>query len=415
MKFNKLSQLAVVSAIGLLVSTLLAGCYLITIDYVYVAASEGTTASSPGEIYAYAVDGQSGAIRTVLAPVTTGGTQPVSLALTSDNANLYVANQGNKSVVHFAIAYRGQLTQKDSVTLPATPVSVTVNASNTYLYVISGTSSATLTEYALSNGAIGSVVATLQLAVPGFTSDTIIPTGINVLGTGYNNDTITSNGSGTALYVTAYDQSAYNPGGSTTSNANPGWIFGFSVGSNGALSAILGSPWQAGVKPSAVTSDPTGRFVYVTDFASNDLIGYSVFSTHMLNFLLNGPFKTGNEPTAITIDPRGIYMYVTNSLDNTVSAYTIALPTGTPSTVVNSTSSSGNVTDTDPVALAVDPALGRFIYTANHLGNSISGFALNPNTGAISSTLATPYPTGVYPTAVVVLPHGNQATQSITP
>jgi 6-phosphogluconolactonase len=353
MKFNKLSQLALVSAIGLLVSTLLAGCYLITIDYVFVAASEGTAAGSPGEIYGYAVDGQSGAIRVALPLVSSGGTQPVSMALTSDNANLYVANQGNNSVVHFTIAYRGQLTQKDSITLPTTPVSVTVNAANTYLYVISGTSSATLTEYALSNGAIGSVVATLQLTVPGYTSDTIIPTGINVIGSGYNTDTITSNGSGTALYVTAYDESAYNPGGSTTSN--------------------------------------------------------------VLNFLINGPFKTGNEPTAITIDPRGIYMYVSNSLDNTVSAYTIALPTGTPSTVVNSTSSSGNGTDTDPVAIAVDPALGRFVYTANRLGNTLSGFMLNPNTGAISSTLAAPYPTGVYPMAIVIVPHGNQATQSITP
>jgi 6-phosphogluconolactonase (cycloisomerase 2 family) len=415
MKFNKLSQLALVSAIGLLVSTLLAGCYLITIDYVFVAASEGTAASSSGEIYGYAVDGQSGAIRVALPLVSSGGTQPVSMALTSDNANLYVANQGNNSVVHFTIAYRGQLTQKDSITLPTTPVSVTVNAANTYLYVISGTSSATLTEYALSNGAIGSVVATLQLTVPGYTSDTIIPTGINVIGSGYNTDTITSNGSGTALYVTAYDESAYNPGGSTTSNANPGWIFGFAVGSNGVLTPVAGSPWQAGVKPSAVTSDPTGRFVYVTDFASNDLIGYSVLSTHVLNFLINGPFKTGNEPTAITIDPRGIYMYVSNSLDNTVSAYTIALPTGTPSTVVNSTSSSGNGTDTDPVAIAVDPALGRFVYTANRLGNTLSGFTLNPNTGAINSTLAAPYPTGVYPMAIVIVPHGNQATQSITP
>ncbi|MGC9224770.1 MAG: lactonase family protein [Terracidiphilus sp.] len=415
MKFNKLSQLALISAIGLLVSTLLAGCYLITVDYLFVAASEGTAAGSPGEIYAYAIDGQSGAIRTVLPSVPTGGAQPVSMALTSDNANLYVANQGNNSVVHFAIAYRGQLTQKDSVTLPTKPVSVMVNASNTYLYVISGTNSATLTEYSLSNGAIGSVVATQQLTVPGYPSDTIIPTGINVLGAGYNSDTITSNGSGTALYVTAYDESAYNPGGSTTSNANPGWIFGFAVGTNGTLSPVASSPWQAGVKPSAVTSDPTGRFVYVTDFASNDLIGYGVLSTHVLNFLLNGPFKTGNEPTAITIDPRGIYMYVSNSLDNTVSAYTIALPTGTPSTVVNSTSSSGNVTDTDPVAIAVDPALGRFVYTANHLGNTVSGFELNPNTGAIDSTLATPYPTGVYPMAIVVVPHGNQATQSITP
>ena len=79
-----------------------------------------------------------------------------------------------------------------------------------------------------------------------------------------------------------------------------------------------GSPYQAGVKPSALATDPTSRFVFVTDYASNELIGYTVLSTNVLSFMINGPFKTGNEPTSITIDPRGIYMYVTNSLDNTL-------------------------------------------------------------------------------------------------
>ena len=138
------------------------------------------------------------------------------------------------------------------------------------------------------------------------------------------------------MYVTAYDKSAYNPGGTTTSNANPGWIFGYAVGSSGALTAVSGSPYQAGVKPSALATDPTSRFIFVTDYASNELIGYTVLSTNVLSFMINGPFKTGNEPTSITIDPRGIYMYVTNSLDSTLSSYSIALPTGTPSTIVGS-------------------------------------------------------------------------------
>ena len=136
--------------------------------------------------------------------------------------------------------------------------------------------------------------------------------------------------------------------------------------------------------PRALATDPVNRFVYVTDFASNELIGYTVQSGDALNFMVNGPFKTGNEPTAITIDPRGIYIYVANSLDSSVSAYSISLPTGTPSAVVSATSSSGNSTDTEPVAIIVDPALGRYVYTANYLGNSVSGFRLDPNTGALT-------------------------------
>jgi 6-phosphogluconolactonase len=403
MKFSKLSQLFLVSGIGLILASLLTACSLVTIDYVFVAASAGNTSGSAGQIYTYAVDAQSGALRMGAPTVSSGGTSPVAMAVTSDYYNLYVANAGNNSVVHFGIADNGVVTQKDSVTLPNTPVSLAVSPANNYLFVVSGTTSATLTEYSLSSGTIGNAAATLPLTLADYPADTILPTGVTVLA---NAD---------AVYVTAYDKSAYNPGGVTTSNANPGWLFGYSIGSSGALTPASGSPYQAGVKPSALATDPTSRFVFVTDFASNGLIGYTVQSNDSLNFMANGPFKTGNQPSSIAIDPRGIYIYVSNSLDSTVSAYAIALPTGTPSTVVNATASAGNSTDTQPVAIIIDPSLGRFVYTANHLGNSVSGFRLNPNTGAISQLQATPYPTGAIPTALVAVPHGNHATQAVTP
>ena len=153
----------------------------------------------------------------------------------------------------------------------------------------------------------------------------------------------------------------------------------------------------------------------MTDFASNQLIGYTIQSGSVLNFLINGPFRTGNEPDAIVIDPRGKYIYISNSLDSSVSAYVIDLTTGTPSAAVNTTGSQTNVTDTTPVAIIVDPALGRFVYTANVLGNSVSGFQLNPNTGALQPTLTTPYPTGARPAALAAVPHGNHSIQTTSP
>ncbi len=414
MMFSRLSQLFLVSSIGLIVATFLTACQIVTIDYVVVAASAGNTAGSAGQIYTYAADGHSGALRTGAPTVSSGGTAPVAMAVTSDYANLYVANQGNMSVVHFTIAGNGVLTQKDSVTLTAAPVSLAVNSAGTYLYVVSGTTPfGTLTEYSLSTGVIGSATAIESLtldctsSISDFPSDTIVPTGVVVLA---NSD---------AVYVSAYDKSAYNPGGLTTSSANPGWLFGFTVSSTGVLAAPSANcsrtapydVYEAGVKPSALATDPVDRFVYVTDIASNELIGYTVQSGDALDFMVNGPFKTGNEPSAVTIDPRGIYIYLSNSLDSTVSAYTISLPTGTPSTVV----SANNSTDTAPVAIIVDPALGRFVYTANYLGNSVSGFVLNPNTGALTATQATPFSTGANPTALVAVPNGNHATQSTTP
>ena len=413
MKFSKLSQLFLVSTIGLLVATGLTACQLVSIDYVFVADSAGNSAGSAGQIETYAVDAHSGALRIVAPAVPSGGVKPVALAVSGNYYQLYVANAASKNVVHFSIADSGVLTKVDSITLPETPVALAVSAASNFLYVVYGSSSATLAEYPLSSsGAIGAVASQQALSVPGFASDSVVPTGVALIP---NNNNTTVAPANNAVYVSAYDSSAYNPGGTPTSTANPGWVFGFIVGSNGALTPAANSPYQAGVKPSGITADPVSRFIYVTDFASNQLIGYSIQNSGSLNFLVNGPFRTGNQPSAIAIDPRGKFIYNANSLDSSIGGYTISLPTGTPSAIVSTSSVSVFNTDTAPAAIALEPAIGRFIYTANYLGNSVSGFRYDPSNGAVTQTQATPYPSGANPTALAIVPHGNHSLQTVTP
>src|SRR5215472_4722130 len=138
---GKLSKLFLVSAISLIVAGLLSACQLVTIDFAYVA-EEGTSGSN-GIIQVFAVDSQSGALRKAVSGASSGGPSPVAMAVTADFENLYVANQGNNSVAHFTIATNGTLTAKDSVTLADAPVSVAVNHAGSYLFVVSGTTSAT--------------------------------------------------------------------------------------------------------------------------------------------------------------------------------------------------------------------------------------------------------------------------------
>jgi 6-phosphogluconolactonase (cycloisomerase 2 family) len=305
--------------------------------------------------------------------------------------------------VHYTIANNGALTAADSITLVDKPVAIAVNAANTYLYVVSGSTTATLSEYPLSSGTIGTATnITAPLTIPGYAGDSVVPTNIAVLP------------SSAAVYVTVYDKSAYNPGGTTTSTASPGWIFGFAVGSSGALTPSANSPYKAGVKPTGIVAEPANRFVYVTDFASNQMVAYGINNGSTLSYLLNGPYKTGNEPSAITVDPRGEFLYVTNYLDASVSAYSIDLKTGTPSGAVNPTGQAANATESEPVAIAVDPSEGRYVYTANFLGNSISGFRLDPTAGTLKQTQATPYPTGQNPTALAIVPHGNHSLQTVS-
>jgi 6-phosphogluconolactonase (cycloisomerase 2 family) len=439
MKFSKLSQLFLVSSIGLLVATVFSACAITTIDYVFVACSAGSGNASAGQIMIYAVDSQSGALRTGAPTAASGGTNPVSMVVSANYANLYVANAGNSTIVHFTIGLNGNLTaDSHTVTLTTTPIAMAVNSAGTYLYVVSCTAaantafpalncnsnanSATLTEYALSSGVIGSAVSTKTLSLYGsyasYSGDVLVPTGLTVLA---NNGT---NIIGNAVYVTAYDQSAYNPGctptppatSCITSTANPGWVFGYTIGSSGALTALTNGPYEAGVKPSAIAATPVDHYLYVTDYAQSQLIGYTIRDGGAsLAFMPSGPFKTGNEPSAITIDPRGKFIYATNSLDSTISPFSIDLATGIPTVTTNTTGSGSNSTDTQPVAIVIDPALGRFVYTANYLGNSISGFRLDSTSGSLSLNQATPYPTGAKPTAVISIPHGNYSTQAVAP
>jgi 6-phosphogluconolactonase (cycloisomerase 2 family) len=420
------------------VATVFSACAITTIDYVFVACSAGSGTASAGQVMTYAVDSQSGALRTGSPTVSSGGTNPVSMVVSPDYANLYVANAGNSTIVHFSIGINGVLTaDSHTVTLTTTPIAMAVNSASTYLYVVSCTAAAntafptlsctggaTLTEYSLSSGAIGSVAAAKTLTFSGTqyaaystNGDILVPTGITVL---TNNSTVSDN----AVYVTAYDLSAYNPGctptppatSCITSTANPGWIFGYTIGSGGALTALT-TPYEAGIKPTAIAATPVDSYLYVTDYAQGHLIGYTIRdSGNSLAFMPSGPFRAGNEPSAVTIDPRGMFIYATNSLDSTVSPYAITLASGIPTITVNSTSSGGsNGTDPQPVAIVIDPALGRFVYTANYLGNSVSGFRLDSTSGALSQNQATPYPTGYKPTAVASVPHGNYSTQAVAP
>ena len=166
----------------------------------------------------------------------------------------------------------------------------------------------------------------------------------------------------------------------------------------------------AGVRPSASASDPTERFLYVTDAVSNQLYAYTIAANGALTPLTNGPFTTGVYPDGVTIDPSGTYIYVANYNSNTISAYQIAQSTGAPSALAGAAS---YATKTGPTCILVEPAFGRFLYTANFLDSSVTGYKLNPNNGSLAGTENSPYPAAGQPTCAAAVPHGNHPSQHV--
>ncbi len=92
-------------------------------------------------------------------------------------------------------------------------------------------------------------------------------------------------------------------------------------------------------------------------------------------------------PTSVQVDPRGIYVYVSNYNANDVSAYTIDRGTGNATQIAGTTAYS---VDAGPTFILIEPAEARFVYTANFLGSTVSGLALNPSTGALTASAEQP-------------------------
>jgi 6-phosphogluconolactonase (cycloisomerase 2 family) len=408
MKFNKTSQLLLVSAASLLAAGLMTACGTDTVDFVYVASSQAAGTNNYGEIDVFEINSVSGFMRQIpTSPFPSGGRNPVAEAVSGDYSNLYVVNKDDNTIVQFMIGSDGKLYPQNTVNTPGIfPLAVAVHGSNLFvvdtyqplpscssaspcsgsvgvfpLAAASGTGSS-----ATSGGAPGSPVVNpgnsadyWPLTLSGnSSSDILLPTGVNVLA------------SGAYLYVTAYD-----------STANTGYVFGFTIGTGGVLSAVSGSPFAVGVHPSAISSDSTSSYVYVADSTSGNVRGYSVASG-LLSPLSGSPYPAGNQPSAIAVDPKYPFVYVANSLDGNVSAYSIG-NSGALTSVGTYTAG------IDPVAIGIDPGTDHFVFTVNFLSNgangTVSDFEMSTTAGTLINTQHSPYSSNALPTAVAAVPH----------
>ena len=188
---------------------------------------------------------------------------------------------------------------------------------------------------------------------------------------------------------------------------------GTTITVSGGKTVAMG--YAAGVVPSAIAEEPTSRFVYVTDQASNQLIGYTAAASGALVAMVNGPFTTGLFPANLTIDPTGKLIYVVNYNASSVQGYMIDTTTGTPSGAAGGSTGFTTPTGTGPTCVGVDPALGTFLFTSDSLDNTVTGEHLNPNTGGLTAVQNSPFPASGTPVCVVAVANGSHASQSIAP
>jgi len=349
---------------GSLVPNSLLGTYAnpmaITVDrsgkYVYVAHDGGAVA-------AFSLDATTGALAVIDADESIAGVQAAvagtganDLVFNKAGTVLYVANTTDQTISAFRLnAATGALAPVSGSPF-ATGVALSKLAADPagkYLYTID-TPDNRITTFVIDAGTGALTKASRAVARQA--------------------PTVLAVSRGTAP-VTDTPKAAY------VTNRNSNSVSQYTIGSDGAPTAMSTATVQTGSSPRSIAVEPLGRYAYVADYLDNTVAMYSIDAS--TKALSNMPIMAagGTSPTAVATDPSGRFVFVSNygwPGGGTVSAYTIDAASGSLTAVAGSPFAAGN----GSVSLTVDPT-GRFVYVANLLNDTVTAFYIRPLTGAL--------------------------------
>ncbi len=180
----------------------------------------------------------------------------------------------------------------------------------------------------------------------------------------------------------------------------PGTIAVFSIGSDGTLAEVSGSPFA--VPTSARTPNLVGAALTPTAFPATGINGVQ-------NAVCSA---AGNSP------PTSVYLYAVDSDNYLVWQFSVDMSTGVLSAPLPATTPNSFTTDAIPAGIAVDPC-DRFVYVSGNRNNKINAYtictAITPGTcpsadGSLVAVSGSPFPvtgsaSGLGP--ILVDPNGN--------
>jgi 6-phosphogluconolactonase (cycloisomerase 2 family) len=423
MKFKTITRCATAAAMSLAI-----GLGTVACSRDYTAAYVYAVSNSTGQVSAFAVDYQTGILTQISgSPFTTVFSNPSTVIAAPNNKTIYVISgtQTLAAVEAMSVGSDGKVYGIGTTNMPADgtyPTAAAIDSTGTFLYV-TYTYQDGYTPVSPGPGGVGifPINADGSLGTPSNVNVGNNPIAIAVSAPTCTTTPVISTNAACAaggtpnVFVYVVD--------AETALAKP-TILGFGQNtSTGALTMLSGTTYDpslgtyqgttAGVAPSSIAIDPTSKYLYVTDKLQNEIYGYQIASLNTGNLLplVSSPFSTGSYPVAITIEPRGKYVYVANYNSGTVNSYSLNLSNG--SLGGSATTGSGFSTATGPTCVTVEPALGIYLYTSNYLAGSISGGQVNPDTGQLSATVNTPYPTASQPVCLTSVANGPHASQLV--
>jgi 6-phosphogluconolactonase (cycloisomerase 2 family) len=316
-------------------------------DYLYVANANNT-------FLAGFVVSTAGALSILTNSPYNNGVAAQSLAITPTNSFLYVATTAG--IFCYALNSNGAITVQNSGTAVASDVvatSMQVDSTGSYLLAAGiGIASAVqaIGIYQI-NASTGLLTALTGSPLPLYTGKATTATVVTPTGM-----LITPNNS----YVYVSLQSL--------------GVQVLTLGTGGALStgttATFLPPLSTSTTPAdyGLASDPTSKFLFVAEF-NTGLRVFSIGTNGTLNEVTGSPYPTGTGPTAVVLDPTGSYVYVANKGSNNISAFTLTLASGKLTAIAGSPFSSGGQL---PIAFVNDNQK-KYLAVINSGSNGSSG------------------------------------------
>jgi 6-phosphogluconolactonase (cycloisomerase 2 family) len=294
-----------------------------TKDAIYVGNSTSTTLAG------YSISSTDGSLSAVSGSPVSVGVNVTSMAVTPSNSYLYAGSSGGYVYV-YSVATTGVLTlghNNDPVAASIIPASMKVDSTGQWL-ILADSAGQQIISYAIdtSTGALTSIVS--QIA---FNDTTGTPTDLVI--TPNNGYIYVSLGkAGVDIYALNSTTGVLTYAGHlktlATSNADRGMAVDannaflfitetntkglrvMTIGNNGALTEISGSPFTTGNGPIAVAVDPTNTYVYVANYADSNISGFTLATSGVLTALGSSPYTTGTSPIDIAFDKSKTYLAV---------------------------------------------------------------------------------------------------------
>jgi 6-phosphogluconolactonase len=333
------------------------------------------TFPSANQVAVYREDPIAGVLTQITGSPYSVGDGAHSLVIHPSGKYLYVANPGESEndVSLFNIAGNGVLTEVFPRTtvmpLGNEPEQLVMDPSGDYLYVMNSASenisvfsidakTGSLTQLAGSPFPIGLSPLNMQVAPSG---KFLFLTGVGTVFTSY---------------IETFN---VNSGVLTYANLTP----------------------SEGVNPYGLAIDPAGKYLYAGNTSSNSITIFSIGSNGSLTQVAGSPLADiYNGPVALQMDPKGLFLYVANQSSNNVAVYSINTSTGLPVTLTTSTTTFAFATVSDPSVIAFDPNGGHVF---------IGGQGSSPGIQSFQVTSGNLYPVYTYK-------EGNSATSmAVTP